>query len=184
MSDRDDDMRNVVALDVARRRAVTRRQTGLIVGRASIEVGERLGKLAAARLKSIYPPVEDFGQVGSMRAAEVVRHPAQSGQQEHLIGSVMPEVDLRGDEPSLDQQRKSRLEWVHPFRKVVHVFLHLVVGASDGRDRPGQRPPLTAPNGRGGLDHILRGVCIAIIALCGLYMVAALSAALAYVFFH
>ena len=29
-------------------------------------------------------------------------------------------------------------------------FLHLVVGASDGRERPGRTPPLTEPRGRGG----------------------------------
>ena len=52
-------------------------------------------------------------------------------------------------------------------------FLHLVVGASDGRERPGRTPPLTEPRGRGGfirrvaryLDNSLLGDALGAAAL-------------------
>ncbi|WP_296763064.1 hypothetical protein [Sediminimonas sp.] len=52
-------------------------------------------------------------------------------------------------------------------------FLHLVVGASDGRERPGRTPPLTEPRGRGGLfrrvawylDNSLLGAALGVAAL-------------------
>lgn len=55
----------------------------------------------------------------------------------------------------------------------LHSFLHLVVGASDGRERPGRTPPLTEPRGRGGifrrlarsLDNSLLGDALGGVAL-------------------
>jgi len=58
--------------------------------------------------------------------------------------------------------------------------LHLVVGASDGRERPGRTPPLTEPRGRGGffrrvaryLDNSLLGDALGAVALFALLFVA------------
>jgi len=59
-------------------------------------------------------------------------------------------------------------------------FLHLVVGASDGRERPGRTPPLTEPRGRGGffrraaryLNNSLLGDALGAVALFALLFVA------------
>ncbi|SNS44976.1 hypothetical protein SAMN04488078_101573 [Antarctobacter heliothermus] len=59
-------------------------------------------------------------------------------------------------------------------------FLHLVVGASDGRERPGRTPPLTEPRGRGGfirrliryLDNSLLGDALGAVALFALLFAA------------
>jgi hypothetical protein len=89
-------------------------------------VAQRLGKLAADRLKAMYPAQERVGQVNPVASVEVFGHRPQASDQKVGVGGVVSAGHGSVDQPDLDQKLEAGGNSVGVSVEVRHESLPLI----------------------------------------------------------